>query len=578
MIEKKISPAEIAAKEALESVFACIHHRQSFVLEAGAGAGKTYSLVHALRFLIKEHGKAMLRNKQQIACITYTNVASNEIASRTDSHPAIFSSTIHAFSWAIIKDYQSALRKILPSIGSWQERLTEAEVVEVGSRKISYDLGYPKITESEIWLSHNDILRILVEFLKEKKFRFIVTDKFPVIFIDEYQDTDANVVEAIKTHFLGTNEGPLLGFFGDHWQKIYGNGCGKIEHANLKMIGKKANFRSAKKIVDSLNRMRPELPQNVSDEENLGEVTVYHTNGWTGSRLTGAHWAGDLPAAESHRYLEELKARLASEGWDFTSSKSKILMLTHKGLASEQGYKGIADLFSNTDQFIKKEDPYIAFFLDTLEPVSQAYANKRFGQMFSVMDQRTVHVNSHDDKLKWAEDMKKLDVLRSNASIGEVLDHLKECMRPRLSDKIEINEHAIAKATDDAGEELKKKVEHNEKFRSVSYSEIIALSKYVNDYSPFSTKHGVKGAEFENVLVVVGRGWSKYNFNKMLERAGTAIAADQQANFEENRNLFYVACSRPKQRLAILFTQELSAGALAKLGNWFGQASIKSIV
>lgn len=30
-------------------------------------------------------------------------------------------------------------------------------------------------------------------------------------------------------------------------------------------------------------------------------------------------------------------------------------------------------------------------------------------------------------------------------------------------------------------------------------------------------KHGVKDAEFENVLVVVGRGWNKYNFGKMLE-------------------------------------------------------------
>ncbi|MCF5571277.1 hypothetical protein GIV66_31455, partial [Pseudomonas sp. PA-3-11C] len=40
--------------------------------------------------------------------------------------------------------------------------------------------------------------------------------------------------------------------------------------------------------------------------------------------------------------------------------------------------------------------------------------------------------------------------------------------------------------------------------------------------------------------------------------------------FESNRNLFYVACSRPKVRLALLFTQLLSQAALAQITAWFG--------
>lgn len=85
----------------------------------------------------------------------------------------------------------------------------------------------------------------------------------------------------------------------------------------------------------------------------------------------------------------------------------------------------------------------------------------------------------------------------------------------------------------------------------------------------------MKGAEFENVLVVVGRGWNQYNFGEMLEFAGAQmIPADKQDSFERNRNLFYVACSRPQKRLAILFTQALSPAALATLGNWFGVDTI----
>jgi len=41
------NPAEIAAQQALDDVFECIRSRQNFRLEAGAGAGKTYSLVNA---------------------------------------------------------------------------------------------------------------------------------------------------------------------------------------------------------------------------------------------------------------------------------------------------------------------------------------------------------------------------------------------------------------------------------------------------------------------------------------------------------------------------------------------------
>jgi len=58
-----------------------------------------------------------------------------------------------------------------------------------------------------------------------------------------------------------------------------------------------------------------------------------------------------------------------------------------------------------------------------------------------------------------------------------------------------------------------------EKLRTVPYKEIISLTDYLTGYSPFETKHGVKDAEFENVLVVVGRGWNQYNFNEMLELA-----------------------------------------------------------
>lgn len=62
-----------------------------------------------------------------------------------------------------------------------------------------------------------------------------------------------------------------------------------------------------------------------------------------------------------------------------------------------------------------------------------------------------------------------------------------------------------------------------EKLRKVSYSEVKALRNHLVDHSPFENKHGVKRAEFENVLVVVGRSWNQYNFDTMLTLAAKKI-------------------------------------------------------
>ena len=87
------SPAEAASRRALEAMYACLDAGKGFRLEAGAGAGKTYSLIKALQFLIERDGQTLPKRSQQIACITFTNVAKDEIAARTDRSPLIFCET-----------------------------------------------------------------------------------------------------------------------------------------------------------------------------------------------------------------------------------------------------------------------------------------------------------------------------------------------------------------------------------------------------------------------------------------------------------------------------------------------------
>lgn len=572
-----LNPAEQASEEALAKIRKCFVEGKSFLLEAGAGAGKTYSLIETLKHLIAEKGNELVNKHQQIACITYTNVAADEITARTDSHPAIHSSTIHHFCWSLIKDFQPFLRENLHEIHkTWPEKIEEAG--GINNQEVIYDLGYRKIDDNEITLHHDDILFFMVKILNVPKFQSLFAKRYPILFIDEYQDTEIAFAETLKTCFLDTGTGPLIGFFGDHWQKIYGSGCGKIEHPNLEVIGKEANFRSVPVIVNSLNNMRPSLPQQVRDPDATGSISVFHTNSWQGTRQAGGHWGGDLPSEEAHDYLENLKERLQGEGWEFSPDKTKILMLTHNVLAAEQGYRNLSGVFRYNDSFTKKEDRHIAFMVDILEPVCLAYASRRYGEMFSLLGRRTPLMNSHQNKEEWTIDMDTLLALRENGTIGEVIDHLLMTRRPRLPEGIENKERRLQewlKQDPEEREESRSLSELND-LRTIAYSEVIALSNFLNNSTPFNTKHGVKGAEFENVLVVCGRGWNQYNFNQFLEWAGGTIPANKEASYERNRNLFYVACSRPKKRLCLLFTQELSADSIATLKNWFGNDNIQA--
>lgn len=573
---ENMSPAEKASIECVEKVFATLTANKNFLVEAGAGAGKTYTLIKALKHQIENNSDSFLRSNKKIACITYTNVAKEEIQSRTDNNPIILAETIHAFGWHVIKDFQKAIREQIPNLTDrWKERIEEAG--GINQQTVIYNLGYPKITEDEIFLHHDDVIKLLTHLLNDEKFQKILTNKFPVIFIDEYQDTNINLANAIVENFIETQKGPLIGFFGDHWQKIYGSkSCGLITATDgkLEVIGKQANFRSDKLIVKSLNKIRPELEQHESDPDSTGEILIYHSNNYTGERRTGTHWKDDLPEEVAHNYLSKTIATLEAKGWNIAADTTKVLMLTNSVLASEQNYQNIFQVFSDTDDYLKKNDDYVSFLSDVVEPGSVAFQNKKYGEMLNAFNMNAPRIRRHTDKETWHSDMTLLIEARLKGTIGNVIDVLKETKRPRISKKIESKEKRFFEINQKAIEQLTEGdiafAEKIKNIRCIPYSELINVVQYIDDKTLFSTKHGVKGAEFENVLVVFGRGWNNYNWNQMLEWATNGIPKGKQDSFERNRNLFYVACSRPKKRLTLLFTQELSATAIATLQNWFG--------
>ena len=293
--------AKAEADKVDEQIISALQNGISFRVEAGAGSGKTYSLNKAIEWIQANKWAEYRRKKQTVVCITYTNAAVDVIAERLSKDSFILPSTIHSFAWNAIKQYQSFLIDVVTNDPDFLP--DEGDFLKV--TEVTYTLGHRYKENGIQYLYHDDVLKLFCRLLDNAKFRRVFTDKYPLILIDEYQDSYKPIIDRFISFFIAEQKGPQFGFFGDAWQTIYqsNKACGLIENENLEIIKKGSNFRSAPRIVQLLNDLRPDLPQTSAIDGFDGEVIVITCDDYTGPRRTERNLKGELPA-------EELKNRL----------------------------------------------------------------------------------------------------------------------------------------------------------------------------------------------------------------------------------------------------------------------------
>lgn len=573
------STAESESEKVLFAVCSALGNNNNFKLEAGAGAGKTHTLIQALNYILENKSKYLPRNDQRVACLTYTRVARDEIIVRTDRNPAIFTDTLHGFLWEMISPYQKALWESLQDSEKWKKKLSEKPVMN--RLKINYDFGIQKITEEIISLHHDDIPDFAINLLRNEKFRSLVADRFPIIFIDEYQDTPKGLAEEFMRGYENDRISPIIGFFGDHWQQIYDKTCGSIEHSSLTPISKGANFRSDKSIIDFLNKMRPELPQLPREKAGEGTVTIYHSNEWPGKRQAGP-WKGQISPEATNACIEWLKSSSPSSAWVQKSKELKVLMLTHASIANEMGYPNLPKVFRYNESFTNKQDSVIEYLVDVVERAIQAFGDKKYGELFQVLGGGKPVLRKPADKKNWFEFFKNLTSIRETGTVGDVLKFITREKLFSIPTSVRLKEYRLREKLNESISEgapsLSRDLQEYQELLKVPYAQIISLSAYLDENTIFSTQHSVKGAEFDDVIVVLGRGWSRYNFAQMIEEYSQGNSTrEQSSTFQRSRNLFYVSASRAKHNLALLFVQELEAEALSVLEEWVGPENIISI-
>lgn len=546
----------MAEQNTLEEIVECIEAKKSFLIEAGAGSGKTRSLVDTLKYILETNAESLSKNQQEIACITYTNVAKDEIISRIDSNPLVLVCTIHEFLWHIIKNYQAELKsEVVVLNGSTDEEENKRLQSVLAAKKIEYSQFGRNFEYGQI--SHDEVIKLAsVLFEKYPKIYRVVASKFPYILVDEYQDTEEKVVTLLVDKLLPANEGKLVvGFFGDSMQKIYNSGVGKITNPALKPITKTENYRCSKEVIDLLNKIRPELQQTPGTEVKQGSKSFFTST-----------------SLEDDNYTKVID-HLDKQGWD--KSQTKILMLTHKGIADKLAYSSILKAYDTLsfgrDKLMRREEPYSKLF-DKIERLAYFYENKQYGEFLYLLGRVGLHLSKHDEKIAVKRLMDELSNLRKTSTIETVLTYVFSNKILTKPQDIKDFESKIANEGDVSDSTEKKRKFYN-LLKEVPYKEVTGVNNYVEEKTPFSTKHGVKGAEYENVVVVIDdSSWNQYKFNDVF--SGNRSNA---ARYERTLNLFYVCCSRAKNNLSVVALSAFDANAVSKAEDWFGVENVYSI-
>src|SRR5699024_10606479 len=129
-------------------------------------------------------------------------------------------------------------------------------------------------------------------------------------------------------------------------------------------------------------------------------------------------------------------------------------------------------VFPFADLVMKKEDDFIAFFADKVEPACVAYRTKRYGEMFSLLGESAPRLSKYDDKVRWSVNMAELIALRESGTIGEVLDRMVGTGFPHLPEAVYRRNKEAIDWVGAEGEEMPEPIARVRKLREIPYAEM----------------------------------------------------------------------------------------------------------
>lgn len=530
---------------------------QHFKVLAGPGAGKTRFLVNHIKNILNNSNRLKIQRK--VACITYTNIASETILSRVGDHGGRLEiSTIHSFLYKyIVKPYVHLIAAnydldalsinghddiVFTSysfIKEWKTKtgqyyLDDTDVIRAFEKlrwkfdakdeliistpypiksgtyniKVASYLTYKKMVWEKGLLHHDDVLFFSYEIVRLLPFVLeVMRANFPYFLIDEFQDTSPIQIQLLK---LIAQKETIVGVVGDEAQSIYsflGALPGQLQSfqlAGMALYEIKDNWRSSNQIVGLLNKLRPTLKQ-----EDLRRVSTSDVWMVVGEKIATLQWMNAI-------YPDANLVTLSRGNLTANTLQKGIGLALHTDLLVELKAKDANSDRRRTIGNVTKAVEYakMGYFKDALKTIGKLH-----------------HYNKTEKDKKLS--LKNLKTLLDNEGqyVGKQVMDLYNLINT-------VGIATLSKFKAGAAKTF---------YEATPYDHLALAVKNLYEAGSHRTIHKSKGEEFEAVMLVLDKD-EKGMFNEEKE---LAFLLKPDLIGQEEHRIMYVAISRPKDHLVI---------------------------
>lgn len=588
--------------------------RKSFFLFAGAGSGKTHSLVLLLKKIRDSIGKDLLVQGKNVAVITFTNAATDEIVNRLDYSLVFHISTIHSFVWDAIKYYQADIKHlycqyIQEDIQKLYEKQEKAKskttkTYQSNAEKIEHlkeKLGKAKTIEKFVYnpngsnaeynaLNHAEVIKISAQMIMDNiMLQRIIAQRYPILLIDESQDTKKELVDAFFKIQENFSDIFTLGLLGDQKQRIYTDGKENMVNiipSEWEQPVKRMNYRCAKRIVKLANTIGKDL--DIYAEQNPKEDAA---DGLV--RLFIVQQQNEIDKDDIEQTIMDIMRNQTHDAkWSGADADVKTLTIEHMMAARRLGFAQFFGPLSKVDKyqmaFLQGKVSELDFFTKEVLPIADSINGdgrnaleilKAYSPLLSKQNTEKpyeLYLRCRDDSQKVA------NIVNGNHSIRDVV---KVVCSSQLLPVPEVLRQASILSTTDVNDEWEEDLQAWVMVMDLPINMVRGYDDYVNQRTRFDTHQGVKGLEFDRVMVIIDDSEAKgfmFSYDKLFgvkeltEIDKKHIEAGEESSVDRTQRLFYVTCTRAKESLAIVMytsdSEKVKNQAISK--GWFSEQEI----
>jgi len=574
------------------------------LIVAGAGTGKTGTIVYRLAWLL-DHGV----DPYQILLLTFTRKAANEMMHRAASLIAadvtqLSGGTFHSFAYRILRRYRplwledspftvmdatdalAAVKQCRSDLGITKDRsFPKSEAIlslystsrnkelaldklleKTSPHLMLYGADLKKITDAYQQFKHDkklmdydDLLFELEAMLmQEPSAAEMLRNRYRYILVDEYQDT--NLVQARLVRLLsGIDSGDMASLMavGDEAQSIYSFRGATVEnilefprvYPHTKVIRLEENYRSTKPILDVANNLLEHAAEGyrkhlfTRSSAGVPVRVIRCLSDFSQAKLAARHISRLLQKYEPSEIAVLFRSGYQSFNLEMQLNRMGIRFRKYGGMKYNEAAH-VKDLTAYLKLAVNPRD-YTSF--------------QRLGSFFRGIGPKTCQ------KIfaAWEEgDPKKMEKMRSRyRPFFDELDFVVSLRAApgKAQDKVQM---ALDRYDSAESSILERLYPENYPTRRTALEEVVSIAEGYDALDEFlaeftlevpeaeedsadrivlSTIHSAKGLEWNAVMII----------DLANDRFPSRRAQMNAADFEEERRLMYVACTRAREELTL---------------------------